>query len=199
MHNNSAFLSSNKNELIGGLEMNLKSRVFNIFKLIEDNKELLKPPVNNKVIWEDSEYAAMIIGGPNKRRDFHIDPADEFFYQIKGNCYVECITPDGKREVVTVSEGEIFMLPSFVPHSPHRVKDSYGIVLERKRAEGELESFVWFCDECNEEMHKTTVQLTDIGTQVKEAIEQFNASLELRTCKNCGHVMKEEADEWVCV
>ncbi|MYL32113.1 3-hydroxyanthranilate 3,4-dioxygenase [Pontibacillus yanchengensis] len=174
----------------------LQSRVMDLMKTVEENKHLLQPPVNNKVLWEDSEYIAMLLGGPNKRRDFHIDPADEFFYQMKGSAFVECINGDGEREVVEVGEGEIFMLPANVPHSPHRVADSYGIVIERKRGEGELESFSWFCDNCNHEMHRATVQLTDIGTQVKEAIENFNGSEELRTCKECGYVMPPEAKEW---
>ncbi|WP_078411714.1 3-hydroxyanthranilate 3,4-dioxygenase [Priestia abyssalis] len=176
--------------------MALHKRAFNLKKVIEDNKHLLKPPVNNKVLWEDSEFIAMLLGGPNRRRDFHVDPSDEFFYQVKGDCYVECINENGEREVVTVREGEVFMLPANVPHSPHRVEDTYGIVIERKRAEGELEDFVWFCDHCDKEMHRVTVQLTNIETQVKGAIEQFNGSEELRTCKNCGHVMPEEVDVW---
>ncbi|WP_158734824.1 3-hydroxyanthranilate 3,4-dioxygenase [Alteribacillus sp. YIM 98480] len=174
----------------------LNARSFNLMKTIEENKDLLKPPVNNKVMWEDSEFIAMILGGPNKRRDFHVDPSDEFFYQVKGNCYVECINEQGEREVVTVGEGEVFMLPSMVPHSPHRPANTYGIVLERKRGEGELEDFVWFCDECDHEMHRVTVQLSNIETQVKGAIEQFNGSEELRTCSNCGHKMPPEAEEW---
>lgn len=178
------------------MEMALNSRVMDLMKTIEENKHLLKPPVNNKVLWEDSEFIVMLIGGPNRRRDFHIDPSDEFFYQIKGNCYVECINENGEREVVTVGPGEMFMLPAWVPHSPHRPADSYGIVIERKRGEGELEHFVWYCDNCNKEMHRVTVQLTNIETQVKEAIEQFNGSEELRTCDHCGHVMPEEVEEW---
>ncbi|MCM3617579.1 3-hydroxyanthranilate 3,4-dioxygenase [Sutcliffiella horikoshii] len=178
--------------------MALKTRSMNIMKVIEDNKHLLKPPVNNKVLWEDSEFIAMLLGGPNRRRDFHVDPSDEFFYQVKGDCYVECINEKGEREVVTVKEGEMFMLPANVPHSPHRVADTYGIVLERKRDKGELEDFVWFCDNCDEEMHRVTVQLTNIETQVKGAIEEFNGSEELRTCDHCGHVMPEEVDVWKC-
>ncbi|MGG1633288.1 3-hydroxyanthranilate 3,4-dioxygenase [Paenibacillus sp. MCAF9] len=169
---------------------------FNLLKWIEDNKEQLKPPVNNKVIWEDSEFIAMVLGGPNRRRDFHIDPSDEFFYQVKGSCYVECITEAGERKVVAVNEGEVFMLPAMVPHSPHRVADTFGIVIERKRDKGELEDFVWFCESCNHEMHRVTVQLTDIETQVKGAIHSFNSNIEVRTCKSCGHVMSEEVKEW---
>ena len=152
----------------------------NLWGFIEENKDLLKPPVNNKVVWKDSELMFMVLGGPNKRRDFHVDPSEEIFYQLKGDCYVEIINAEGKREVITVREGEVFHLPPNVPHSPHRVADTIGIVIERDRGEGELEDFVWFCDECDHEMHRVTVQLTNIEVQVKEAIHGFNSNLELR-------------------
>jgi 3-hydroxyanthranilate 3,4-dioxygenase len=170
----------------------------NLMKFIEENKNQLKPPVNNKVIWKDAELMVMLLGGPNKRRDFHVDPSEEIFYQIQGDCYVEIINPEGKREVITVKEGEMFLLPPNVPHSPHRVADTIGLVIERNRAIGELEDFVWFCEQCDYEMHRTTVQLTNIEVQVKEAIQGFNSNLELRTCKNCGYVMAPEASEWKC-
>lgn len=171
---------------------------FNLLKWIDENKDLLKPPVNNKVIWQDSEFIAMILGGPNKRRDFHVDPSDEFFFQIKGSCYVEIINKHGKREVVEVKEGDVFMLPAMVPHSPHRVANSYGLVIERKRAQGELEAFVWFCDRCDSEMHRVTVQLSDIEKQVKEAIHSFNSNERVRLCKDCGYQMPENVEEWKC-
>lgn len=170
----------------------------NLWKFVEENKDQLKPPVNNKMVWKDAELMFMILGGPNKRRDFHVDPSEEIFYQLKGDCYVEIINKEGKREVITVKEGEVYLLPANVPHSPHRVADTIGIVIERNRKEGELEDFVWFCDECDHEMHRVSVQLTNIETQVKDAIHEFNGSLELRTCNNCGHVMPPEASEWKC-
>ncbi|MGW9129192.1 3-hydroxyanthranilate 3,4-dioxygenase, partial [Paenibacillus chitinolyticus] len=128
--------------------------------------------------------------------DFHVDPSEEIFYQLKGDCYVEIINEEGKREVITVREGEMFLLPASVPHSPHRVVDTIGLVIERNRDHGELEDFVWFCDQCDQEMHRTRVQLTDIEKQVKEAIYTFNSSADLRECKNCGHIMSEEVKEW---
>lgn len=175
---------------------NLQSQSMNLWKIIEDNKELLKPPVNNKVLWENSEFLIMLIGGPNARREFHVDPSDELFYQIKGSCFVECINDEGKREVVEVKEGEMFLLPANVPHSPHRVADTFGIVVERKRKSGELEDLVWLCDQCDAELHRVTMQLTDIGKQIKEGIDGFNASEELRTCHHCGHVMSETVSVW---
>lgn len=170
----------------------------NLLKYIEENKDQLKPPVNNKLIWKDTEMMVMLLGGPNKRRDFHVDPSEEIFYQIKGSCYVEVINSEGKREVVEVKEGDMFLLPPDVPHSPHRVEDTIGLVIERNRAEGELEDFVWFCDECDHEMHRVSIQLTNIEIQVKEAINGFNSNEELRKCTKCGHNMPPEANVWQC-
>lgn len=180
--------------------MKVKSKFLpiNLMQFIEEHKDQLKPPVNNKVIWKDAELMVMLLGGPNKRRDFHVDPSEEVFYQIKGSCYVEVINEEGKREVVEVKEGEMFLLPANVPHSPHRVADTIGLVIERNRAEGELEDFVWFCDKCDYELHRVRIQLTNIEVQVKEAIAEFNSSLDLRTCENCGHVMPPEVSEWKC-
>ena len=50
----------------------MKLNAFNLLGWIEENKDQLKPPVNNKVLWEDSEFICMILGGPNRRRDFHV-------------------------------------------------------------------------------------------------------------------------------
>ncbi|ATF13461.1 3-hydroxyanthranilate 3,4-dioxygenase [Brevibacillus porteri] len=169
-----------------------------LWKFIEDHIDQLKPPVNNKVIWKDAELMVMVVGGPNKRRDFHIDPSEEVFYQLKGDCFVEIMNQDGKREIITVREGEMFLLPANVPHSPHRIADTIGLVIERNRSEGELEDFAWFCENCDHEMHRVRIQLTNIEMQVKEAIEGFNSNLELRTCQKCGHVMSPEASEWKC-
>ncbi|MBW5467076.1 3-hydroxyanthranilate 3,4-dioxygenase [Brevibacillus formosus] len=169
-----------------------------LWKFIEDHIDQLKPPVNNKVIWKDAELMVMVVGGPNKRRDFHIDPSEEVFYQLKGDCFVEIMNEDGWREIITVKEGEMFRLPANVPHSPHRIADTIGIVIERNRNEGELEDFAWFCENCDHEMHRVRIQLTNIEVQVKEAIEGFNSNLELRTCQKCGHVMPPEASEWKC-
>ncbi|MCR8848142.1 3-hydroxyanthranilate 3,4-dioxygenase [Rossellomorea sp. SC111] len=170
----------------------------NLMQFIEENRDQLKPPVNNKVIWKDAELMVMLLGGPNKRRDFHVDPSEEVFYQIQGSCYVEVINAEGKREVVEVKEGEMFLLPANVPHSPHRVENTIGLVIERNRAQGELEDFVWFCEECDHEMHRATIQLTNIEKQVKEAIASFNGNEELRKCDNCGYMMPPEASEWKC-
>jgi len=175
------------------------SREFKAFGLegwVQENKGQLQPPVNNKELFPGSNMIVMMVGGPNRRRDFHISPAEEFFYQIKGDCFVEIFNDEGDREVVTVKEGEVFMLPANVPHSPHRVADTIGMVIEEPRGEGVEEHMVWFCDECNHEMHRVTLELQDIGTELKNEIESFNSNEGLRTCNNCNHVMPEEVGVW---
>jgi len=163
---------------------------------INENEGQLQPPVNNKEMFPGSSMIVMMVGGPNKRRDFHVSPAEELFYQIKGDAFVEIINDEGKRQVVTVKEGSVFHLPANVPHSPHRIADTIGMVIEEARDEGATESMVWYCDQCDHEMHRVTLELTDIATELKQAINEFDNSEELRTCNNCGHVMPDKVEEW---
>ena len=115
---------------------------------IEDNMELLKPPVCNKVVYEDTEFIIMVVGGPNTRKDYHVDEGEEFFYQLEGKMILRIIE-NGAPKDIKINEGEIFLLPPTVPHSPQRFEISVGLVIERKRTEEELDGFQWYCDKCN--------------------------------------------------
>ena len=96
------------------------------------------------------DFIVMVVGGPNQRTDFHVDPYEEFFYQVKGNMHVNLMTPDGPR-TVHVREGEMWMLPRDTPHSPQRPEaGSIGLVVERIREEGTLEKFQWYCADCGQ-------------------------------------------------
>ena len=117
----------------------------NFKKWINDNRELLKPPVCNKVVYEDTEFIIMVVGGPNTRKDYHVDEGEEFFYQLEGKMTLRIIE-DNKPKDIHINEGEIFLLPSKVPHSPQRYENSVGLVIERKRTEHELDGFQWYCD-----------------------------------------------------
>jgi len=165
----------------------------NLWQWIEENRASFEPPVGNKVVWEDSQYTAMVVRGPNARRDFHIDPSDEIFYQLKGDIVVEHLDKGGKRESTVVGEGEIFLLPAMVPHSPHRPADSWGLVVEIKRRPDQTESLLWMCDRCNAKLHAVTMYVADIEKELKAAIEAFDASEELRTCRECGYVQPAKA------
>lgn len=163
---------------------------FNLWKWVEDNREAFEPPVGNKVIWEDSQFTAMIIRGPNARRDFHVDPSDEIFYMLRGDMVLETM-PDGKREEQVIREGELLLVPALTPHSPHRPADTWGLVVEVKRRPDQTESLLWFCDRCNAPLHEVTMHVAAIETELRTAIERFDASAKLRTCPACGHVQPE--------
>lgn len=162
--------------------------VLNLKGWIEENRDLLRPPVGNKVVWSDSEFLVMVVGGPNQRKDYHVEEGDEFFYQVEGDIVVR-IMVDGKPKDIEVKEGEMFLLPGRIPHSPQRPANTAGLVIERQRKEGELDSLRWYCENCLEIIHEVSFQLEDLGTQLKPIIADFYASESLRTCDKCGAVM----------
>jgi len=164
-------------------------RPFNLQKWIDENRNLLKPPVGNKCLYDDEDFIIMIVGGPNSRKDYHYDEGEEFFYQIEGDIVVK-IQENGKPVDVHVKEGEIFLLPPRVPHNPVRGPNTIGLVIERKRRTGEKDGLLWFCEKCNEKLYEEYFELTDITKQFQEVFKRFYGSLDLRTCKKCGTIME---------
>lgn len=170
------------------------TRPFNFKKWIDENRDLLKPPVNNKVVYKDTEFIVMVVGGPNARKDYHFNESEEFFYQLEGNILVK-IQEDGKSVDVPINEGDIFLLPPKVPHNPMRGPNTIGLVMERKRREGEKDGLLWFCENCNEKLYEEYFTLTDIQSQFQGVFAKFYGNLDLRTCKKCGHVMVPPGEE----
>jgi 3-hydroxyanthranilate 3,4-dioxygenase len=154
---------------------------------IEANQHLLKPPVGNKEVFPTGEdFLVMVVGGPNRRTDFHVDPFEEFFYQIKGAMYVTTMV-DGEPRDVHIDEGQMWLLPGSVPHSPQRPEaGSVGLVIERVRKEGELEKFQWYCFECDHLVHEVEMQVRDIVADLPPVFNAFYADERARTCANCG-------------
>jgi 3-hydroxyanthranilate 3,4-dioxygenase len=165
---------------------------FGLWEWVETHRQAFAPPVGNKVIWEDSQFTAMIVRGPNTRRDFHVDPSDEIFFMLKGDMDLEFIQ-DGKRHHQAIREGELLLVPALVPHSPHRPADTWGLVVEAKRRPEQTESLLWFCDRCDAPLHEVTMHVADIERQLKAAIERFDGSPELRTCRRCNFVQPDRA------
>jgi 3-hydroxyanthranilate 3,4-dioxygenase len=155
---------------------------------IAEHQHLLRPPVGNAQIWRDTDFIVTIVGGPNQRTDFHDDPYEEFFYQIKGNAWLG-VMENGRPERVELPEGAIFLLPPHVRHSPQRPEaGSVCLVIERARPEGVIDGFEWFCLECHHLLYRVEVQLKNIVTDLPPLFEQFYKSKELRTCAQCGAV-----------
>jgi len=159
----------------------------NFRQWIEDNRQLLKPPVGNKVIWKDAEFICMVVGGPNQRSDFHYDEGPEFFYQIEGDMLLK-IESAGRIEDIQIREGEIFLLPPRVPHSPQRFENTVGLVIERQRLPGEQDGLMWFCEKCGAKIYEEYFELTDIETQLQTVFSRYYSSRENRTCDSCGHL-----------
>jgi 3-hydroxyanthranilate 3,4-dioxygenase len=162
---------------------------FNLKRWIEENRHLLKPPVGNKLLFQDAEFIVMAIGGPNSRKDFHDDPGEEFFHQLEGNMILETLQ-DGKRVNIPIREGDVLLLPPHIPHSPQRFADTVGLVVERQRRPGEQDGLLWFCENCNQQLYSEYFELKNIETQFPPVFKRFFDSEEHRTCKHCGAVME---------
>jgi 3-hydroxyanthranilate 3,4-dioxygenase len=161
----------------------------NFKKWVEENRDLLKPPVGNKRIYIDTGFVVQVVGGPNSRKDFHDDPGEEFFYQIEGDMLLKTMQ-DGKPKDISIREGDILLIPPHLLHSPQRFADTVGLVIERPRTPGERDGLLWFCENCDAELYREYFELTNIETQFPPVFDRFFGNLEKRTCKHCGTVME---------
>ena len=165
-------------------------RAFSFKKWIDENRHLLKPPVGNQVVYKpQQDFIVMVVGGPNSRKDYHYNETEEFFYQLEGDINVKIIE-DGKPADIHIKEGEIFLLPARIPHSPQRGANTIGLVMEVQRRPGMKDGFHWYCEKCNNMLHEEYFTLEDITTQFPAIMKRFYDSLEMRTCKNCGTIME---------
>jgi 3-hydroxyanthranilate 3,4-dioxygenase len=162
----------------------------NFKKWIDDNRHLLKPPVGNQQIWLDREFMVTVVGGPNARNDYHVNEGEEFFYQVEGNITLRVLV-DGKPEDIAINEGDIFLLPPNVPHSPQRPANTVGLVIERRRLAHEIDSFLWMCEQCGQQVYKESFHLEDLVKQLPPVFERFWGSAENSTCKHCGVRMQK--------
>lgn len=161
----------------------------NLQQWIEDHKEQLKPPVCNQQVYGAGDFIIMVIGGPNSRKDYHDDPGEEFFYQLKGDMLLRIIE-HGRPRDIPIKEGELFLLPARVHHSPQRFADTIGMVIERKRQPGELDGFVWYCDHCHAKLHEETLPLKNIVQDLPPIFNRFWSSEAHRKCGNCGEILQ---------
>lgn len=165
---------------------------FSLKGWIDEHRHLLKPPVGNAQVFKDSDFIVMIVGGPNKRKDFHVNPTEEFFYQIEGDITLR-VMENGTPRDIQIKEGDVFLLPPNVPHSPQRPANTVGMVVERKRPEGEHDHLRYYCEKCGEVIYDPDFYLTDIVKQLKPLMEKFWSDESLRKCKKCGTVMQPPA------
>lgn len=155
---------------------------------IGEHRHLLKPPVGNAQIWRDADFIVTVVGGPNRRLDWHDDPYEEFFHQIEGDMTLRVIE-DGAPRDVPIRAGDILLLPPHVRHSPQRpVPGSVGLVIERTRPAGVVDGFEWYCLACNALLHRVEVHVKSLVDDLPPLFDAFHAAVEKRTCSRCGAV-----------
>ena len=147
---------------------------FNLQKWIDENRDLLKPPVSNKNLYKEAgDFIVMVVAGPNARKDYHFNESEELFYQIEGDILVR-IQENGQAKDVVVKEGELFLLPANTPHSPSRGENTIGLVIERVRKGTDLQDgLMWFCEKCNTKLYEEKFVLNDIASQFQGVFEKF--------------------------
>jgi 3-hydroxyanthranilate 3,4-dioxygenase len=164
----------------------------NFPKWLEENGHLLQPPVGNYCLFKSKDYTVMVVGGPNARSDYHFQPTEEFFYQVKGGMLLKVID-DGQFRDIHIGEGEMFMLPANTPHSPCRFDNTIGLVVERTRPEGGEDAMRWYCPNLGAHQGKPHIVkekrflCTDLGTQLKPIIDEWKADVAGRKCSDCGY------------
>ena len=161
---------------------------FSFKNWIDENRHLLKPPVGNRQVYVDNDdFIVMVVGGPNQRKDFHYNETEEFFYQLEGDIVLRVVDEEVIKDI-PIKEGEIFLLPPKVPHSPQRPANTVGLVMELHRNHNENDGFMWFCENCHKKLYEEYLTLTDIVKQLPPIMNRFYKS-EHTECKHCGTKM----------
>ena len=167
----------------------------NLKAWVEENRHLLKPPVGNKCIWQDENFIIMVVGGPNSRKDYHVNETGEFFYQIEGDIMLGIVHPDTKKpEEIIIREGEVFLLPPKVPHSPRRPANTVGLVVEYQRTPGMVDKLQWYSDDTHELVYEAEFKLENIAEDLKKIMAEFWSNEDLRRCKSTGSIIAPPTD-----
>jgi 3-hydroxyanthranilate 3,4-dioxygenase len=156
---------------------------------IEDHRHLLKPPVGNKCVWKDGEFIVMVVGGPNNRKDYHYNETPEFFYQVEGDIVLKIIEGNEAKDV-HIKEGDIYLLPAKVPHSPQRGPQTVGLVIEYPRTTGMEDALEWYCENCNHQLFRASFVLDNIETDMPAIFDRFYSDEKKCTCNKCGTRMQ---------
>jgi 3-hydroxyanthranilate 3,4-dioxygenase len=171
---------------------------FNLNAWIAENRHLLKPPVGNQQLYKgNKDFIVMVVGGPNSRKDFHINQGEELFYQLEGDVELHLMVDEEgkpgkrKREIVALKEGDLFLLPPGVPHGPRRGPGTVGLVIERYRDPKEKDRFQWYCENCGDLLYEVEIPVSDIVGQLSTLMNDFFSDTDKCTCRNCGTVMQK--------
>ena len=107
----------------------------------------------------------------------------QFFFMIKGDMCLKIIE-QGLHKDVIIREGEAFLLPGKIAHSPQREANTLGLVIERERLLHELDGLRYYVgDSSTDVLYERFFYCKDLGSQLKPIIEEFLNSEECKTGK----------------
>jgi 3-hydroxyanthranilate 3,4-dioxygenase len=163
-----------------------------LVNLKEISAELARTGKQVHVLWQEDETLAFVARGRAYRSEFHINPADEVMYMLRGEMRLHYRTSEGKEDVAVLTEGSIIYTPSGIPHSPRFPPDAFALIIERKRASGEIGTFQWYCPACDALLHESQFVVSDYALDpVSKAYAAFFDNEQHRTCDRCKSVMPD--------
>jgi 3-hydroxyanthranilate 3,4-dioxygenase len=100
----------------------------------------------------------------------------ELFFQLEGDMCLE-VFEHGQPKSIPIRQGEIFLLPGRIPHSPQRKAGTVGLVTERERLPEEKDGLRWYTrDATGRVLYEEWFHCTDLGVQLAPVIQRFMAS-----------------------
>ena len=173
------------------------ARPFNLMQWISDHEDEFRPPVMNKQFYKEAEDVIVFVStGPNTRNDYHVNPTEELFYQLKGDIAVRIRPLDGTPpHDVVIREGEMWLCPRRVPHRPQRPADTIGLIVEFPRPVGQKDQLRWYCPDDIHLVYQAEFQLEHIDRDLHKIMDDFwNGPVERRTCKETGKVIQRAGE-----
>ena len=84
---------------------------------------------------------------------------------------------NGEPKDIEIKEGEIFVLPAKVPHSPRRGPNTVGLVVEYPRPEGVKDKLQWYSDKDGSLVYEEEFTLANIETDLPEIFDRYNNTI----------------------
>ena len=173
------------------------SKPFNLMKWIEDHQDEFQFPVMNRQFYKEADDVIVFVSlGPNTRNDYHVNPTEELFYQLKGDIALRVRPLDGsKPHDVIIREGEMYLLPRMVPHRPQRPENTVGLIVEFPRPEGQHDGLRWYCDQCEHLVYEAEFRLKHIDQDLHKIMDDFwNGPVKNRACQMCSAVIERAGE-----